>query len=319
MFAIDQNITLDKIREKNLMKAFFSMNNHQIATPEMMLEDARSFILFFRESAGKLSAYIGLQLLVTGRKLFYSHSSNPFSEDEIKSIEEEALIFVEGLGALLDEKDFSQLTSREKQQWMEDQEIFVEKAVPERREAETAVEAPHEPKVPQEPAVQQGLQSAQTTAVTSGSAAAPQPPQQQAPPVQNAPQPPQQATQYVPQIPSVPVAPQAAPPPAQQAQPVGYEQQAFETQKEKPAPKRENRSPLPGIAKQMEERPVEAEEAPEKPAHGPSAKGRQEIMQKAIKAGIVKAPKPLQKKEGLPATGVVSRDREALARLLTSF
>ncbi len=56
--------------EKNLVKAFFSMNNHQIATPEMMLEDARSYIMFFREPGGKLSAYIGLQLLATGRKLF---------------------------------------------------------------------------------------------------------------------------------------------------------------------------------------------------------------------------------------------------------
>jgi hypothetical protein len=42
-------------------------------------------------------------------------------------------------------------------------------------------------------------------------------------------------------------------------------------------------------------------------------------MQKAINAGIVKPPKVSIRKEAQAATGVVSRDREALARLLTSF
>ncbi len=310
MFTIDQKVTLEEIREKNIVKAFFSMNNHQVATPEMMLEEARSYIMFFRESGGKLSAYIGLQLLATGRKLFYSHSSNPFHDDEIKSIEEEALIFVEGLGALLDEKDFTQLTSEEKKRWMEEQEIFSEKAEPESTdeapaEESHAVEAPQGP-----PLVQQEPQAAQPSPVASGPAAAPQP-QQPVPPLQYQPQP----AQYAPQTPSAPVAPQAAPP---QTQPVAYEQRTFETQKEQPAPKREHQAPLPNKAKQVADRTAE-EEILEKPVRGPSEKGMQDIMQKAIKAGIVKAPKPSQQKAAPAANGVVSRDREALARLLTSF
>jgi hypothetical protein len=305
MFTIDQKVTFEKIREKNLVKAFFSMNNHQVATPEMMLEEARSYIMFFREPGGKLSAYIGLQLLVTGRKLFYSHSSNPFHDDEIKSIEEEALIFVEGLGALIDEKDFTQLTSQEKKHWIEEQEIFRERTAPESTEKASAEEAPaveaHAGEATQElPSVQQEPQASHPSPVASGPAA---------------PQPPQQPVQYAPQTPSVPFTPQAAPP---QAPPVAYEQPTFETQKEQPAPKRENQAPLPRKAKQAADR-TEEEEILEKPVRGSSTKGKQEIMQKAIKAGVVKAPKPSQQKEALAATGVVSRDREALARLLTSF
>jgi hypothetical protein len=343
MFTIDQKVTFDNIREKNLVKAFFSMNNHQVATPEMMLEEARSYIMFFREPGGKLSAYIGLQLLATGRKLFYSHSSNPFHDDEIKSIEEEALIFVEGLGALLDEKDFTQLSSQEKKQWMEEQEIFSERIQPKGTEEASAEETPaveaNAGETPQEPpSVQQERQASQPSPLAFSPASQPpqqpvppvqyqpqppqqpvppvqyqpQPPQQPVPPVQYQPQPPQQPVQYAPQTPSVPIAPQAAPPQA----PPTYEQPTFEKQKEQPA-KRENQAPLPRKAKQAADRTAE-EEILEKPVRGSSTKGKQEIMQKAIKAGVVKAPKPSQQKEAL-AAGVVSRDREALARLLTSF
>ncbi len=262
--------------------------------------------MFFREPGGKLSAYIGLQLLATGRKLFYSHSSNPFHDNEMKSIEEEALIFVEGLGAFLDEKDFTQRTSQDKKQWMEEQEIFSEKAEPESTEeapAEGAQAAEaHAVEAPQGlPSVQQEPLAFQPSPVSSTPAAAPQPPQQ--------------PEQYVPQTPSVPIAPQAAP---SQAQPVAYEQPTLETQKEQPAPIHENHASLPKKAKQVADRTAE-EEIPEKPIRSSSEKGKQEIMQKAIKAGIVKAPKPSLQREARAASGVVSRDREALARLLTSF
>ncbi len=93
----------------------------------------------------------------------------------------------------------------------------------------------------------------------------------------------------------------------------------FEAQKEQTAaPQRQNNGVLQKQAKPMSGQAAalpETEEAIEKPVR-PLPKSTQDIMQKAIKAGVVKAPK--QHKEG-QAAGVVSRDREALARLLTSF
>ncbi len=378
MFSIDQKVTLEDIRGKNLVKAFFSMNNHQVATPEMMLEDARSYIMFFRESGGKLSAYIGLQLLATGRKLFYSHSSNPFSQDETASIEDEALVFVEGLGALLDEKDFTQLTAEEKNQWMDNQEIFIEKAVQESSEEERPAEEKHEEPAP----VQQEPRVSQSPSLMSVFPVSPEPPQPTVqyqpqpsqppvPPIQFQPpqQPPVPPIQYQPpQPPPVPpgqyAPPQSAPvppvqyqpqpsqppvppmqyqppqqppvppvqytPPPQPAAPSSFSQQAqqapsvqptFEAQKEQVIqPQRQNNGVLQKHAKPLSGQAAalpETEETVEKPVHS-LPKSRQEIMQKAIKAGVVKAPKQ-QHKESPAVNGVVSRDREALARLLTSF
>ena len=49
MFTIDQNITDLKIKERRILKILFSMNIHQVASPEMILEEARSYVLFFGE------------------------------------------------------------------------------------------------------------------------------------------------------------------------------------------------------------------------------------------------------------------------------
>jgi hypothetical protein len=50
-----------------------------------------------------------------------------------------------------------------------------------------------------------------------------------------------------------------------------------------------------------------------------ASKHRQEIEQIEAMTGIETSPKQTEKKITYSATSVVSRDREALARLLTSF
>ncbi len=347
-----------------MTKAFFSMNNHQVATPEMMLEEARSYIMFFEEPGGKHSAYIGLHLLQSGRKLFYAHSSNPFQAGEMASVEDEALGFVEGLGALLDAVDFSKLSSDERNRWIEQQDIFAQRPEPEASPEEKPVETAQQEASP----VQLEPQASQASSAVSESASQVQlpPPIQPAPPVQDAPQPPQvtsappmpdlsqsqQATQapfgqqvppmqYTPQpqqappaaapLRYTPPAPQQTPPvqyapqpPQQPAPPAAYTPQTQPAPPDQPAP--ETQSPLAHASYEYggHETPAQTPEHERRPPVqkaplGAPAKDKQEIMQKAIKAGIVKAPKALSKKEAPSATGVVSRDREALARLLTSF
>jgi hypothetical protein len=345
MFTIDPDITDLKVKEKDMVKVFFSMNNHQVATPEMMLEDARSYILFLREVGGKLSSYIGLHLLLTGRNLFYAHSSNPFPEAEKDSVEEEALCFVEGLGAMLDEVDFTKLSSREKDHWIDEQELFTRKHEPESVPQEQAGAAVHQ----EAPAVQQASQTPSAGAETA-------PPVQQAPQPQQAP--PEQHTQQTPQPPQVPAEPapsempqaQQAPPapPVQQTPPVAPEalpvpempqgrNAPLEVRQPQETTGREAAIPAPAAERQQHSY---APPAPQHPSHmasappdeapaaraagdrtaTPGASNRaQDVMRNAIKAGIVKPPKASKKKEAQAAAGVVSRDREALARLLTSF
>ncbi len=304
MFTIDLSLKDLKARERNMIKAFFSMNNHQVATPEMMLEEARSYIIFFRESSGKISAYIGIHLLVTGRRMFYSHSSNPFSEQETGSVEEEARNFAEGLGAMIDEVDFTKMDRQEKMRWIDTQDIFTSPLA--KPEAPASVPppmpAPQEPvptqqaappPPPQPPAMPEAQQAQQTPPHVS--------PAQPVPPALNIQQP----------VPAVPQQPAPAPPPVQEAAPVIPEPAV--TAPEAPAKARRQKAP-----KKKDEEEIQEERETVAPLSS-AERARLEILQSAIKAGIVKPPKPATKKDIQSATGVVSRDREALARLLTSF
>ncbi len=140
MFTIDPKITEKDLKKKILFKVFLSMNIHQVATPETSLEEARSYVFFAREGRNRLSAYIGLHLLHTDRKLFYAHSANPFLEEVLQDVEEEARYFAEDLGAMLDEVDFAGLSEPEQDSWIEGQSIFSQKKQPEA----APVEQPHQ-------------------------------------------------------------------------------------------------------------------------------------------------------------------------------
>jgi hypothetical protein len=319
MFTIDADIKDLKVKERDMTKAFFSMNNHQVATPEMMSEEARSYVVFFSEAGGKISAFIGIHLLLTGRKLFYAHSSNPFPERDLGSVEEEARTFAEGLGAMLDEVSLSTMSREEKERWIDKQDIFSPD-----REKSVITEAP-------EP---------------SGSAASeaevfpvPEKPlqSQPAPPAQDVPQPsppqPEPADSIISQSPQPQQVQTDTIPPEPIVSPVSREQPVMHILPEPiapepptgPAPSREANSKR----QRTEKPPVQSEEGdsrePEqtytnKTAQARTAsKGQRELIQEAINAGIMKTQKPKVKKAVQPSTGVVSRDREALARLLASF
>jgi hypothetical protein len=209
MFTIDPKITDLHVKEKNIHKVLFSMNIHQVATPEMMLEDARSYALFFRENKGKLSAYIALHLMLTNRSLYYSYSGNPFLDKKMGTVEEEAVAFVESLGAMLDEIYFSKITDSEKELWINKQEIFSQKQAPEtgsapKPVAQTKLAVPVSQPEPQAP-------PAQPTSHVK----------QEAPALQSAAQ--VQATAPIPQQVSTPAQPVPQAPPAQPASHVKQE------------------------------------------------------------------------------------------------
>ena len=147
MFTADTNITDLKVREKRIYKILFSMNIHQVATPELSVEDARCYVIFFQEG-DTLSAYIGLHFLRTGRTFYYSHSSNSFPAETLNDVEEEAHSFIEDMGFVLDELNLGGMSVEEKNRWLDEQEIFAQKKeAPPARPGQTA--PPQQRTVPQ--------------------------------------------------------------------------------------------------------------------------------------------------------------------------
>ncbi|HUI68297.1 MAG TPA: hypothetical protein VL087_08805 [Nitrospirota bacterium] len=300
MFTVDTTITDLKVKERSMLKVLFSMNTHQVATPEMNLEEARSYVIFCREGGGRISAYIGLHLLGTNRRLFYPHSSNPFPEEDMNTVDEEARGFAEGMGAMLDEIDLTKMSSDERNHWIDDQAIFnLNKQIEGKPVEQSAVPATGSLEQPAAPAVQPHDSVALAVPVSTASDAKPEPAAK-----------PQEAA-----APAVPVstASVAQPAPVDQPQEVAVPAAPAHTIPAPPAP--EPPQPPP-VKPRQPERPASA---PMKTAQQVSAKQPEDVIQRAIRAGVVRAPKPQLSKESRSTNGIVSRDKEALARLLSSF
>jgi hypothetical protein len=309
MFTVDPSITDLHLRERNLLKAYFSMNNHQVATPEMMLEEARSYILFVREPDGRLSAYIGLYLLTTDRRLYYSHASNPFPFPALHDIEEEALAFVEGLGAMLDEIDFTKLPVELRNKWIDKQEMFgVAAAESEAEEVEAEVheeEVVHEETaaheeigVDEETAAQEEEVEIEAEVQIVEAEAEPEPEHE-------------------------PKRPAAAKPAASPALPgVSVHREPV---RESPKPV-QHPQPAPALrpadpAHRFEVVPEYPPESPKIPAAAlkPAPVQRKpEVAKKPVPAAAIKRKEPVPA-EQRETPAVPEREREALARLLSSF
>jgi len=321
MFIIDTDIKDLKAKERNMAKAFFSMNNHQVATPEMMSEEARSYVIFFREADGKMSAYIGIHLILTGRKLFYSHTSNPFLERDLSSVEEEALSFAEGLGAMLDEVNLSTMSRDAKEHWIDSQDIFISELEKSAVPADPATSAPAASVIeaifiPQQQAKLQPDPPAQSVE---------QIPQAQPVPASAIPkssQAQQAQSEEVPPLPMVPLSPQEQQSQVQSvlqhnlSEPVDHEPKKIPDLVSQQKSLKQAEKVTSAVHPKEESREI-PEQAYTKAVHASTLqKDQLNIIQEAIKAGVVK---PALKKDVQTATRVVSRDREALARLLASF
>jgi len=123
MFIINNSLTDLKVKERNIYKILYSMNSPHVATPELSVEEARCYVLFFSEGQN-LSAYIGLYLPRTGRKIFYAYASNPFPFEAGPDVEVEATGFAEDMGFLLDEISVSGMPLDDRNRWIEEQYIF---------------------------------------------------------------------------------------------------------------------------------------------------------------------------------------------------
>jgi hypothetical protein len=348
MFTVDPNITELNLKKKTIVRMFFSMNVHQVATPEMMLEDARSYVIFFREGKERFSAYIALHLLSTNRSLYYSHSSNAFLNEEMEGVQDDAFAFAESLGAMLDEINFSKMSEEAQHTWIDEQDIFSEKkrvetrptpqhesvedagpAAPVTQPAHAPVQqqAEAQPVVPKqhlekEPVVppQQPVQAAQvTTFVQESLVPEPQQPVQTPHPPAIPPVPEPEHTVHAAYAPVIVVEETPVSEPQQPAQPRQETATVTQAPQTPKAQKASAPPPRPAVqAPQQTMRPKTSQQPKQQPQPSPD-KLQQEIMEMAIKAGIAKSPKKTQTVEQRPVAGLVSRDREALARLLTSF
>ncbi|HEX9020925.1 MAG TPA: hypothetical protein VF903_06660, partial [Nitrospirota bacterium] len=200
----------------------------------------------------------------------------------LPDVEDEARNFAEDLGAMLDEIDFAKMSDLDKDNWLEDQPIFGEKRQPEAEPRDSRVSEAQETPAPPV-SEEQPVPTPQPVPISKTAAA------------------PAQSETPAPSVPPAPVLqhpqPAASLPEASPAHPADAVQVELTVETSS-----QISAPSPGFS------PLDT-----------AAKKRLEIMQEAIESGVIKAPKQPSETGAPLSAGVVSRDREALARLFTSF
>jgi hypothetical protein len=313
------------------------MNFHQVATPELGVDEARFYIFFFREG-DKLSAYIVLYMPNSERRVYYSYSSNPFPEADLSNVEDIARAFGEDMGFFLDEKSFAASSIAEKNRWIDEQPLFGFKSPKEleladalqKSEATAAPEAEQPPApagaadevksaIPEAPAPS-FVQTAPPAPVPQPLPAAPTAQPVPPPPSYYQPVPPPPITQPAPTAPVYQPAPVAPVAPQIPAQPVYQKEVEIESQVEAEAEAEEEEvdtRPLrrKSAAVQPPAEKLKAAVAVPRTALNPN---KEEPHAPALKNPIP-AHRQILKKETREVLGVVGREMEALARLMASF
>jgi outer membrane biosynthesis protein TonB len=236
-------------------------------------------------------SYNGLHFLRSDRKLYYSYSANPFPESELPAVEDEARNFAEDMGAMLDELSLAKMSDVEKDRWIDEQYVLSSKKQADEQPATADVAQP-----------QQGEPAPAVQPVPAPVQPAPAP--QPAPAVLSPPPEPILPAPVPRPEPIVQTMPEPGPAPAEQVQ--------DESPRQASVPSRPQRKQA-AAPRQPPDRPKTAA-----PVSDPQL-SLDDVMEQGVKDGIVKAPKQPLKKDIRSSSGVTSRDKEALARLLASF
>lgn len=299
MYTVDTNIKDLQVKERVLSRLFYSLNSPMIATPELGTEEARCFIMVFKEEK-TYSSYIGLYLPNSERRFFYVYSGNPVSEAGLSELLEESNRFAEEMGFLLDELNVSGMSVEERNKWIDGQPFFgyVKKAEEKPREAPVETDDA-------KPAVDGGIQEkapneqfAAAIFETAPPAATPAP--APAPEMLTAP----------------PIAPEETPPSETKLDDsVDIPEEAYATPGEPVIPEQPLQKRPTVRRKEIRQSSPPPEEGTETAED--EAKEEETTPQQQRRTAILASTR--QKKNQLSKTGTVSKEYEALARLLSSF
>ncbi len=298
MYTVDTDIKDLKVKDRVITKLFFSMNAPQIATPELGTEEARCYIMLFKEG-NSYSSYIGLFLPSSDRRFFYTYSENPLAEDRLNEVMEESNQFAEEMGFLLDELKLSVMSVDERNKWIEEQPFFGYTL----KQEEKPKEAPGETEEgkPVEAAATQWEKPVEQPVI--GEWKPPAPPEQPAPAVD------------LKQVP-FPVSP---PEPAQEtSSPAPMLDVAMDSPVEGP-PVEEPALPAQPASKRASGRQKSLRTPPSAPVEVDSAEKDVDETQPANQRDTSVRTQKRQKKGQNSSTGTVAKEYEALARLLASF
>lgn len=135
MFELLSNIQSVPVDQDSLAMVHRGMNKVRVSVGDYISEPSEVYILT-GQSNGNLESYIVFYLLGPGINLVYGCGQNPYPPELKEKVIDEAIIFVEELGSILEEIPWESMTPDQRSSWIENEILFAEPVVEELEEIE---------------------------------------------------------------------------------------------------------------------------------------------------------------------------------------
>ena len=123
MFELLSNVQSVPIDQDSLAMVHRGMNKVRVSVGEHSSEPSEVYIITGR-SSGNLESYVIFYMLEPGIHVVYGCDENPYSPDRKEQIIEEAIVFVEEMGSILEEIPWETMTPDQRSAWVEKEILY---------------------------------------------------------------------------------------------------------------------------------------------------------------------------------------------------
>jgi hypothetical protein len=135
MFELLSNLQSVPIDPDSLTMVHRGMNKVRVSVGEHSSEPSEVYIIT-GQSNGNLESYIIFYMLEPGIHVVYGSDKNPFAPTLIEQVIEEAIIFVEEMGSILEEVPWETMTPDQRSAWVEKEILYSAPVIDELEEVE---------------------------------------------------------------------------------------------------------------------------------------------------------------------------------------
>jgi hypothetical protein len=123
MFEIDSTQTYVPARPEEVVEVYYSVNTILVAPAGHSAEPTKAYIISVKKSSAFLF-YIYLFLIDSGRGVLYRREEELVGPKEYPRVVEEAFIFLESMGFIMDRIDLHSLSAGERKEYFQQQPFF---------------------------------------------------------------------------------------------------------------------------------------------------------------------------------------------------
>lgn len=123
MFELILDLDSLPVEEDRVVQVQKGMNKLRVSVGEHVSEPSQVYII--TASEGDLyESYILFYMLEPGIRVIYGHEGNPYGPDDLEEVEQEAVDFVEEMGAILEVVPWEGMSPEERWEWLVNESIY---------------------------------------------------------------------------------------------------------------------------------------------------------------------------------------------------